>query len=60
VEHGLPTDWEFWQRYNIEHLQRCDEVAVLTLDGWRESIGVQTEIRIASELGKPVSYLAPE
>ena len=30
------------------------------LPGWCESVGVQAEIRIARELGKPVRYLAPE
>jgi nucleoside 2-deoxyribosyltransferase len=60
VEHGLPTDWEFWQHCNVEHLQRCDEVMVLTLDGWQASVGVQAEIKIATELGRPVSYLTPE
>jgi hypothetical protein len=60
VEFGLPTDWEFWQRCNVEHLQRCDELVVLTLDGWQESVGVQAEIRIARESGKPVSIMAPE
>jgi hypothetical protein len=59
VDYGLPTDWEFWQRCNLGHLQRCDEVIVLTLDGWQESVGVQAEIRIAGELGKPVSFRAP-
>jgi hypothetical protein len=32
---------------------------VLMLDGWRESIGVQAEIAIANELGKPVTYSLP-
>ena len=58
--HGLPTDWMFWEPFDRHHLERCDEVIVLTLDGWRESAGVQAEIRIATELGKPVRYLAPE
>jgi nucleoside 2-deoxyribosyltransferase len=60
VEHGLPTDWAFWQRYDRELLARCDEVVVLMLDGWQESVGVQDEIRFAHELGKPVRYVAPE
>jgi hypothetical protein len=60
VEFGLPTDWEFWQRCNLEHLRRCDELVVLVLDGWQRSVGVQAEIRIAGELDKPVSFLAPE
>ena len=49
--HGLPGDWEFWQAYDRLMLSRCDELAVLCLPGWRESIGVREEIRIASELG---------
>ena len=58
VEHGLPTQWGFWERFGREHLERCDEVVVLMLDGWRESVGVQAEVRIAVELGKPVWYTA--
>ena len=56
---GLPTDWHFWETLDRHQLARCDEVVVLMLDGWRESVGVQTEIRIAAELGKPVRYVAP-
>ena len=57
---GLPTDWRFWEPFDRRQLQRCDEVVVLMLDGWRESVGVQAEIRIAGECGKPLRYLAPE
>jgi len=57
VGHGLPTDWLFWERFDRDHLARCDELVVLMLDGWRESAGVAAEIRIAAELGKPVRYL---
>ena len=59
VGHGLPTDWLFWEQYDREHLRRCDELMVLRLDGWRESVGVAAEIRIAAELGKPVRYVDP-
>ena len=55
---GLPTDWGFWRRHDCEHLRRCDEVVVLTLDGWRKSVGVLAEIELAREFGKPVRYLA--
>lgn len=60
AQHGLPGNWQFWERYDREFLQRCDEVVVLMLPGWRKSVGVQAEIRIARELGKPVRYLAPD
>jgi hypothetical protein len=58
VPHGLPTDWAFWQYCARQYLERCDEVVVLMLDGWLESAGVQAEVRIAREFGKPVRYLA--
>ena len=54
---GLPTDWRFWEPLDREQVIRCDEVVVLTLDGWEASEGVQAEIRIAAELDKPVRYL---
>lgn len=57
--YGMPPDWQFWQQQDRRFLELCDEVAVLMLDGWRASAGVQAEIAIARELGKPVSFLAP-
>jgi nucleoside 2-deoxyribosyltransferase len=56
--YGLPLDWRFWERHDRRYLEVCDEVVVLMLDGWRESVGVQAEIGIARELGKPVSFVA--
>jgi nucleoside 2-deoxyribosyltransferase len=58
--YGLPTDWAFWERDARLHLTASTEVVVLTLDGWRASVGVASEIAIARELGKPVRYLSPE
>lgn len=60
AQHGLPLDWRFWSRHDRRYLEACDEVAVLMLDGWRESVGVRAEIAIARELDKPVRYLAPD
>ena len=57
--YGLPLDWRFWQRHDRRFLEVCDEVVVLMLDGWCESVGVHAEIAIARELGKPVTFLAP-
>ncbi len=33
--YGVPVDWGFWQRHDHRHLEACDEVIVLMLDGWR-------------------------
>ncbi|MSR57615.1 MAG: DUF1937 family protein, partial [Planctomycetaceae bacterium] len=56
---GLPIDWFFWQYFDLRHLEYCNEILVLMLDGWTESAGVRAEIEIATEFGKPVWYRAP-
>jgi hypothetical protein len=58
--YGLPTEWAFWEAQMRYHLETSAQVVVLTLDGWRESVGIAAEVRIASELGEPVRYLSPE
>lgn len=59
VEHGLPIHWLFWERWGRELLTRCDEVVVLQLDGWIDSVGVRAEIEMARELGKPLQFVEP-
>lgn len=55
--YGLPKGWEFWREYDLVFIQQCEKVIVLMLDGWKKSIGVQSEIRIAKSLGKPIEYM---
>jgi len=57
VRYGLPTDWSFWQRFDLEHLRRCDEVLLLQVDGWRESEGVGAEMELAAGMGKQVEFV---
>lgn len=57
---SLPTDFVFWRRYCEATLSKCDSLAVLMLDGWRESTGVQAEIIMAKIQGKTVEYLDPK
>jgi hypothetical protein len=56
----LPTDFAFWKDYSERMVAKADGVIVLTLDGWRESVGVQGEIAHARGLGKPVYYIDEE
>jgi len=53
----LPGDWQLWDRHDRRYLTACDEIVVLTLDGWRTSKGVQAEIAIAGELGRPIRFI---
>ncbi len=59
VRYGLPIEWEFWQAHDCEHMKRCDELLVLTLDGWKTSRGVQAEIDLAIEMDLQIRYLSP-
>jgi len=54
---GLRGDWEFWKALDEDFIDHCDEVWVLEIPGWRESTGVQAEIKIAEATGKPVKYV---
>jgi hypothetical protein len=36
-QQGQPGDWNFWERHDRRLLAACDELWVLTLDGWQES-----------------------
>jgi nucleoside 2-deoxyribosyltransferase len=57
---GVPGDWEYWMSFDRWFIERCDEVRVLMLDGYRKSKGVQAEIEIAEELGKFTSWVTLE
>ncbi|MDA7504044.1 DUF1937 family protein [bacterium] len=59
TKHQLPTDWSFWKSIDEEFLRCCDALMVLMLNGWDQSVGVQAEITIATELGQPVWYHNP-
>ena len=54
---GLPTGWDFWEKYDEAMISRCAEVWVLTLPGWSESVGVRAEIEIARRLRIPVRFV---
>ena len=58
--HDLPTDWGFWQDYDKAFIERCDALLVYTIDGHKESVGVNAEIEFANEIGKPVFFISPE
>ena len=52
--------WSFiyWQDYDLSFLQHwADELRVLCLDGWKDSVGVQKELRVAQNLGLPSKYI---
>ena len=50
-EYSLPFDATHWREYNEAMLREADELVVLNIPGWRESVGVAAEIAFAKSLG---------
>lgn len=60
VRHSLPRDFAFWEEVNKNILLRADALWVLTLSGWKESRGVQSELQIAERAGIGYKLVKPE
>jgi len=57
AQHGLPTNWEFWEEQDRQFIAACDQVWVLMIDGWEQSRGIHAELTLAKQLGKPIRFL---
>ncbi len=53
---GLPKDYSFWKRNDRHMIDKCDEVWVLKMKGWKRSEGITDEVNYAKELGKTIKY----
>ena len=56
----LPVEWHFWADFDRTLLSKCEQFWVLCIPGWRESVGVGAERKIAEELGLPTRFLLPD
>jgi Domain of unknown function (DUF1937) len=52
--------WELWQTFCTEMVERCDELWIATISGWKDSKGIAAETAIAHDLGKPIYLLNPD
>lgn len=57
--YGLPKDWAFWQRVDYAYLRCSRQLRVLTLDGWKDSVGVRAEMEFAFANNIPVELMEP-
>ena len=55
-----PNPENDWYAFDIAFMNRCQELRVLQLPGWRESHGVTLEINTAEELNIPIRYTNPD
>ena len=59
ISHKLPTDSQFWQAYNFHMIDLADELQVLKLEGYEQSIGIMGEVGKANSILCPVTYVEP-
>lgn len=52
-------DRDFWLRYQETMMQRCDVLIVAQMKGWKESIGIQHEIKFFLERKRVIFTLDP-
>lgn len=55
-----PYDYSIWLPLNDAIIPRCDALAVLMMEGWDTSYGVDLEIKAFRDAGKPVFFIRPE
>jgi hypothetical protein len=60
VKFNMPVTFEYWKERDHMYIRHSDAVIVYMLDGWKESRGVQEEIKYAQSLNKPIYYLKDE
>jgi hypothetical protein len=50
----------YWIEFDTAFMEVCSRIIVLTLDGWKESNGVQREIAFFTKKKRKITYLSPE
>lgn len=57
---GSPSDWGYWEEFCTDMIARCDEVLILPLDGWQDSVGIKGEMELAEQFKKQVTVINSE
>jgi hypothetical protein len=52
----ISGEWKFWERFDHLMISKCDELWVLTIDGWEASKGVRQEVEFACNGCIPVKF----
>ncbi len=55
----LPRSWDYWKGQDQPLIDAAVGLIVLTMEGWRESVGLQYEIEEFVRAGKPILHVSP-
>lgn len=59
-KYKLPGSFEYWLKLDEEFIRVSKKLLIITLPGWKESTGVNEEIRLAKKYNIPIEYIDPE
>lgn len=54
--HNLPGDFDYWERLDLCMIGKAEDVLVLQIDGWAQSIGIAKELDYSRSLGLPIAF----
>ena len=60
LKHKLPKGWDFWKLHDLAILRHADELQILCIPGWQDSVGVRNEINFAMSAGIRIAYIEPD
>jgi hypothetical protein len=60
TRYPMPVEWEFWAKYDETIIDTSDEVWVLCIPGYTNSVGTNAEIKLAKAKGKRLRYMVPK
>lgn len=55
--HELPHDFRFWLQQDFHMIRVSTALWILTIDGWKESYGLEQEMEFAESISKPIVYV---
>lgn len=53
----MPTTFDFWMQYDYDIISNSEQVRVLRLPGWEDSVGVKAEVEFAEANNIPIRYI---
>jgi hypothetical protein len=53
----MPTTFDFWSNFCLTFLNKCDEMHVIKLEGWENSIGISEEESYCRDNNIPIKYI---
>lgn len=55
---GLDGDWGYWERIDTDYLKMSSRIVILTVPGWKTSVGIRHERALAKQFGAELVFMS--